>query len=220
MMRSATLDVLAKIGIVPVVRADKEQDAVDAAGALLEGGIPACEITMTVPHAIGVIKRVSEAFSGWMTIGAGTVTDLEMCQKAIEAGSQFIVTPTLSPGVISLCKKENLCVIGGALTPTEILSVWEAGASAVKVFPAKAVGGPDYIRMIHEPFPEISLVPTGGVDLATLPRYLKAGAIFAGAGGDLVNKEAFQKGSINLITERARQYVSVIREARTKRENL
>jgi len=219
-VKHAILDVLAEIGIVPVVRADDEREAFGAAEALLEGDIPVCEITMTVPGAIEVIKRLNKEFSGVLTVGAGTVKTLEMCERALQAGCQFIVTPTVNLNVVSLCRKEGVCVIGGALTPTEILSVWEAGASAVKVFPAKAVGGPHFIRMIHDPFPEIDLVPTGGVDLNTLPEYLKAGAVFVGAGGDLVNRGTLKQGNFREISERARQYVAVIQAVRAESAKL
>jgi 2-dehydro-3-deoxyphosphogluconate aldolase/(4S)-4-hydroxy-2-oxoglutarate aldolase len=215
-VRHAVLEVLAEIGIVPVIRADDERTAFGAAEALLKGGIPVCEITMTVPGAIEVIASLSKEFTEALTIGAGTVNNVKVGRRALEAGCQFVVTPTVKLDVISLCKGEGTCVIGGALSPTEILSVWDAGASAVKVFPVKAVGGAQYIRMIHDPFPEIDLVPTGGVDLNTLPEYLKAGAVFVGAGGDLVNKETLKEGRFREISERARQYMAVIQTVRTE----
>ena len=213
-MRHHDLNIFMEAGVVPVIRADDERTALGAAEALIEGGIPICEITMTVPGAIKVIASLSSDFAEVLTIGAGTVTSVKMCQNALAAGCRFVVTPTVNLEIISLCKKEGICIIGGALTPTEILSVWKAGASAVKVFPAKAVGGARYIRMIREPFPEIDLVPTGGVDLNTLPEYLKAGAVFVGAGGDLVNKVVLNEGKFFEITKRARQYREVIQKVR------
>lgn len=215
-MRHHILDILAEIGVVPVVRADDERSALKAAEALLQGGISICEITMTVPGAIKVIESLSKEFAGELTVGAGTVDNVQTCQEVLDKGGQFVVTPSVKPDVVAFCKKKGTCVIGGALSPTEILTVWEAGANAVKVFPVKAVGGPEYIRMIHGPFPEIELVPTGGVNLRTLPDYLKAGAAFVGAGGDLVNRDALKERKISKITERAREYMTVIRGVRAE----
>jgi len=206
---------LVAVGIVPVIRSSSAKNVLLAIKALMEGGIPVAEVTMTVPNALAAIEECAREFGGHLTLGAGTVTDEETCRKAIEAGSQFIVTPSVKTDIIRICVQNDVCVIGGALTPTEILTVWEAGAAAVKVFPAKAVGGPAYLRMIREPLPHIPLVPTGGVTLETLPEYLGAGAAFVGAGGDLVNKGAVEAGKAELITERARQYVAAIRAARS-----
>ncbi|MBN1102297.1 MAG: bifunctional 4-hydroxy-2-oxoglutarate aldolase/2-dehydro-3-deoxy-phosphogluconate aldolase [Deltaproteobacteria bacterium] len=203
-------------GIVPVVRADTEKETHLAIEALLEGGIPIAELTMTIPDAIAVIGRCVRRFADRVIIGAGTVTDPVTCSRAVEAGSQFVVTPTVKTDVVEWCRKERVCVIGGALTPTEILSVREAGADAVKVFPAKAVGGSAYIRMIHEPMPHIPIVPTGGVTLETLADYFRAGAIFVGSGGDLVSRRLLKDGDRAAITKRAVQYLSRIKEIRTE----
>jgi 2-dehydro-3-deoxyphosphogluconate aldolase/(4S)-4-hydroxy-2-oxoglutarate aldolase len=202
-------------GVVPVIRADTEKETLLAIEALLDGGIPIAEVTMTVPDAIAIIEHCVRRFADQLIVGAGTVTDLITCSKAIAAGSQFVVTPTVKTDVIGLCRKESVCVIGGALTPTEILSVWEAGADAVKVFPAKAMGGADYIRMIHEPMPHIPIVPTGGVTLETLGDYFEAGAVFIGSGGDLVRRRLLKDGDRAEITRRAVQYRSRIKEIRT-----
>jgi 2-dehydro-3-deoxyphosphogluconate aldolase/(4S)-4-hydroxy-2-oxoglutarate aldolase len=206
---------LVETGIVPVIRADTEKETLLAIEALLAGGIPVAEITMTVPDAITIIERCVRDFADRLLVGAGTVTDSATCAKAIAAGSRFVVTPAVKTEVIELCRKEGVCVIGGALTPTEILAVWEAGADAVKIFPAKAVGGPAYIRMIHEPMPHIPLVPTGGVSLETVEGYFDAGAAFVGSGGDLVNRRFLKNGERGLITERAAEYLSRIKEIRS-----
>ena len=207
---------LTQVGVVPVVRAESADNVVRAVEALLEGGIPVAEITMTVPGAVEVIARCSAHFSDRVTLGAGSVTSAAVCSEVIDAGSVFVVTPVLKPVVIEVCKRRDVCVIAGALTPTEIFMACEAGADVVKVFPAKAMGGAAYLRMVHEPLPHIPLTPTGGVTLETLADYFKAGVPFVGAGGDLVNKKAIDSGDAWAITERARQYVAAIRAARNQ----
>ncbi|MGD2124426.1 MAG: bifunctional 4-hydroxy-2-oxoglutarate aldolase/2-dehydro-3-deoxy-phosphogluconate aldolase [Desulfobacteraceae bacterium] len=216
MNKEDVLQNLVNTGIVPVVRANSENNVLAVIEALIEGGIPIAEITMTVPNAIAIIEQCSKAFGHELTVGAGTVTDARTCLGAIDVGSRFVVTPTVETDIITICKQKGVCVIGGGLTPTEILSVWEAGADAVKVFPAKAAGGPAYIRMLREPFPHIPLVPTGGVNLETLAQYFEAGATFVGSGGDLVNKEAVESGKVELIRQRSRQYLSRIRDVRAR----
>ena len=205
---------LRQVGVVPVVRAESPDNVVRAVEALLEGGIPVAEITMTVPGAVQVIKRCVAYFGDRITLGAGSVTSADMCSEVIAAGSVFVVTPVLKLAVIDVCKRCGVCAVAGALTPTEIFAAWEAGADVVKVFPAKAMGGAAYLRMVHEPLPHIPLTPTGGVTLETLAEYFKAGAPFVGAGGDLVSKKAIDSDDSQAITERARQYVAAIRAAR------
>jgi 2-dehydro-3-deoxyphosphogluconate aldolase/(4S)-4-hydroxy-2-oxoglutarate aldolase len=207
---------LTQVGVVPVVRAESADNVVRAVEALLEGGIPVAEITMTVPGAVEAIARCSAHFGERITLGAGSVTSTAMCSEVIDAGSVFVVTPVFKAAVIVVCKRRDVCVVAGALTPTEIFMAWEAGADVVKVFPAKAMGGAAYLRMVHEPLPQIPLTPTGGVTLETLADYFKAGVPFVGAGGDLVNKKAINSGDAWAITERARQYVAAIRAARNQ----
>jgi 2-dehydro-3-deoxyphosphogluconate aldolase/(4S)-4-hydroxy-2-oxoglutarate aldolase len=205
---------LTRVGVVPVVRAESADNVVAAVAALLEGGIPVAEITLTVPKAAEVIKRCAAQFGDRITLGAGSVTSADMCMDVIDAGSVFVVTPVFRPAVIDVCRSRGACVIAGALTPTEIVTAWEAGADVIKVFPAKAMGGAAYLRMVHEPLPHIPLTPTGGVTLETLADYFKAGAPFVGAGGDLVSRNAVDAGDRAAIAERARQYVAAIHFAR------
>jgi 2-dehydro-3-deoxyphosphogluconate aldolase / (4S)-4-hydroxy-2-oxoglutarate aldolase len=207
---------LRQVGVVPVVRAESAENVVRAVAALVEGGIPVAEITMTVPGAVEVIARCSEHFGDRVTLGAGSVTSAEICIDVIDAGSVFVVTPVFKAAVIEVCKRRGVCVVVGALTPTEIFAAWEAGADVVKVFPAKAMGGAAYLRMVHEPLPHIPLTPTGGVSLETLPDYFKSGVPFVGAGGDLVSKKAIDSADTRAITERARQYVAAILAARSQ----
>jgi len=215
MERQSVFHSLKNAGIVPVIRSSSSAKVLRIVEALIKGGIPVAEVTMTVPRAIKTIEECANEFGTALTLGAGTVIDEATCTRAIEAGSQFIVTPTVRIEVVKTCKEKNTCVIGGALTPSEILAVWEAGADAVKVFPVKAMGGAAYLRMVSEPMPSIPLVPTGGVTLETLEEYFRAGAVFVGAGGDLVNKKKAEAGDFAWITERSRQYVAAIRNARS-----
>jgi len=213
--RQTVFHSLKNVGIVPVIRSSSSKRVLRIVEALIKGGIPVAEVTMTVPRAIKTIEECANEFGTALTLGAGTVIDEATCTRAIEAGSQFIVTPTVRIEVVKTCKEKNTCVIGGALTPSEILAVWEAGADAVKVFPVKAMGGAAYLRMVSEPMPSIPLVPTGGVTLETLEEYFRAGAVLVGAGGDLVNKKKAEAGDFAWITERSRQYVAAIRNARS-----
>lgn len=214
MDKQTVLSRLKDVGVVPVVRADSADNVLRAVEALAAGGIPVAEITMTVPGAVTVIQRCAAHFGDRITLGAGSVTSAGICESAIDAGSVFVVSPVFKAEVIEVCNRRDVCVVAGALTPTEIFSAWEAGADVVKVFPAKAMGGAAYLRMVHEPLPQIPLTPTGGVGLETLADYFKAGAPFVGAGGDLVSKKAINSGDMPAITERARQYVAAIRAAR------
>jgi len=207
---------LTRIGVVPVVRAESADNVVRAVEALVDGGIPVAEITMTVPGAVTVIKRCAAHFGDRITLGAGSVTSADMCNEVIDAGSGFVVTPVFKAAVVDVCKRRGVCIVSGALTPTEIFMAWEAGADVVKVFPAKAMGGAAYLRMVHEPLPQIPLTPTGGVTLETIAEYFKAGVPFVGAGGDLVDRKAVNSGDLRAITERARQYVAAIRTARNQ----
>jgi 2-dehydro-3-deoxyphosphogluconate aldolase/(4S)-4-hydroxy-2-oxoglutarate aldolase len=216
MDKQSVLANLTQAGVVPVLRAQSPDNVVLAVAALVEGGIPVAEITMTVPGAVTAIERCASHFGERITLGAGSVTRVDMCMEVIDAGSVFVVTPVFKPAVIEACRRRGVCVVAGALTPTEIVMAWEAGADVIKVFPAKAMGGPAYLRMVHEPLPHIPLTPTGGVSLETLADYIRAGAPFVGAGGDLVSRQAIDSGNSQAISERARQYAAAIRSARSK----
>lgn len=207
---------LTQVGVVPVLRAQSPDNVVLAVEALVQGGIPVAEITMTVPGAVKVIERCAAHFGDRITLGAGSVTSADMCVEVIDAASAFVVTPVFKPAVIEVCRRRGICVVAGALTPTEIVMAWEAGADVVKVFPARAMGGAAYLRMVHEPLPHIPLTPTGGVTLETLADYFKAGSPFVGAGSDLVSRKAIDSGNSQAITERARQYVTAICSARSQ----
>lgn len=216
MDKQTVIGILTRIGVVPVVRADSPDHVVQAVEALAAGGIPVAEITMTIPGAVDIIERCCAHFGDRITLGAGSVTGAGMCRAVIAAGSVFVVTPVLKTDVIAVCKDCGVCAVVGALTPTEIFTAWAAGADVVKVFPVKAMGGAAYLRMVHEPLPQIALAPTGGVTLETLADYFRAGVPFVGVGGDLVSKKAIEAGDSRAITERARQYVAAVCAARSQ----
>ncbi len=210
-------DVIARIletGLIPVVRAESADIAMRAVDAIREGGISLLEITMTVPGAIRVIEEVARRFGEDAVVGAGTVLDSETARACILAGAQFIVSPSLDLDTISCCRRYSIPVIPGAMTPTEVVAAWKAGADFVKVFPANAVGGASYIKSLKAPLPQIQLVPTGGVSLKTAADYIKAGAAALGVGADLVDTAALRAGEDKTITQRARQFIEIVKSAR------
>ena len=203
-----------EVGIVPVVRASSAEEAIAVADVIREGGIPIVEITMTVPGAITVIAELSKRYGDEVLVGAGTVLDPETARSCIAAGAQFIISPSLNIQTIELCKLQRIAIFPGALTPTEVVTAWEAGADAVKVFPCSAVGGASYVRALKAPLPEVRLVPTGGVSLATAKDFIAAGAWAIGVGSDLVNTKAIRSGKGESVVAAARSYVAAVREAR------
>jgi 2-dehydro-3-deoxyphosphogluconate aldolase / (4S)-4-hydroxy-2-oxoglutarate aldolase len=202
------------IGIVPVVRAATAEHAIQAVEACYHGGIRAAEITMTVPGAVHALEKVADRLGDKIMLGAGTVLDPETARICMLAGAQFFVTPSLRISTIEMCKRYSKVICPGALTPTEVLTAWEAGADVVKVFPCGNVGGAKYIKALKGPFPQIEMVPTGGVNLETAGDFLKAGACAVAVGGELVDAKLMKEGRFDAIEERARQYLDVIAKAR------
>ena len=215
MAKANVLKCIEEVGIIPVVRASSSGDALSIAEVLREGGIPILEITMTVPGAVGVIRQLRKQHGDNVLVGAGTVLDLEAAGQCIRAGAQFIVSPSFNVDILDLCKKRGVAIFPGALTPTEIINAWQAGADAVKVFPCSAVGGPPYLRALRAPFPEIKLIPTGGVSLLTAQEFVAAGAWALGVGTDLVPSKAIGPGESEAVATAARNYLNAIREARS-----
>jgi 2-dehydro-3-deoxyphosphogluconate aldolase/(4S)-4-hydroxy-2-oxoglutarate aldolase len=211
------IDVLQRIrdiGLIPVVRAESADQAMRAVAAIKAGGVSVLEITMTVPGAIDVIEKLAAVYGSEALIGAGTVLDPETAARCIQAGAQFIVSPALNEETIACCRTNDVAIFPGALTPTEVVRAWNAGADAVKIFPAGAVGGASYLKALKAPLPQIELIPTGGVSLKTAADFIKAGAMALGVGADLVDPKALREGNEELITERARQFIEIVREAR------
>ncbi|MFH1909308.1 MAG: bifunctional 4-hydroxy-2-oxoglutarate aldolase/2-dehydro-3-deoxy-phosphogluconate aldolase, partial [Chloroflexota bacterium] len=176
--------------IVAIVRLDSGEQLVKVAEALKAGGISAIEFTFSTPGALDMVKEASAHFGDEVLLGAGTVLDPETARAAILAGAQFIVTPSVNLATIAMCKRYGKPIVAGAMTLTEIMTVWEAGADLVKVFPASAIGGPDYIKAVLAPLPHLRLVPTGGVSADNAAQFLKAGAAAVAVGGNLVDKKA------------------------------
>jgi 2-dehydro-3-deoxyphosphogluconate aldolase/(4S)-4-hydroxy-2-oxoglutarate aldolase len=201
-------------GIIPVVRANSADDAMSAIDAIREGGVSVLEITMTVPGALNVIAQVAARYGDDVIVGAGTVLDAETARACILNGAQFVVSPALNLETIACCRKYGIVVLPGALTPTEVVAAWTAGADFVKVFPAGSLGGASYIKSLKAPLPQIEMVPTGGVSMKTAADFIKAGSSALGVGADLVDLKAIRDGQLSVITERAKQYVEIVREAR------
>ena len=214
MKKTEVIQRIRSTGLIPVVRAESADLAMRAVEAIKAGGVDVLEVTMTVPGAIDVIAKLAATFGTEVVIGAGTVLDPETANKCIQAGAQFIVSPALNEETISFCRRNDVAVFPGALTPTEVVRAWNAGADAVKVFPAGAVGGASYLKALKAPLPQIELVPTGGVSLKTAADFIKAGAMALGVGADLVDTKALREGHDQLITERAKQFLKIVGEAR------
>jgi len=205
---------ITEIGIVPVVRTTSADAAIRSIEAIYRGGVRAAEITMTVPGAIRALEKMADQFGDKLMLGAGTVLDPETARSCMLAGAQFFVTPTLRISTIEMAKRYSKVVCPGALTPTEVLTAWEAGADVVKVFPANAVGGPKYIKALKGPLPHIEMIPTGGVNLETAGEFLKAGACAVAVGSELVDAKLIKENRYDEMEERARQYLQVIARAR------
>jgi 2-dehydro-3-deoxyphosphogluconate aldolase / (4S)-4-hydroxy-2-oxoglutarate aldolase len=212
--KSKVIQEIRDTGVIPVVRATTADEAMRAIDAIREGGISVLEITMTVPGAVKVIEDVAKRYGDDALVGAGTVLDPETASACVAAGAQFVVSPALNLETIARCRELDIAVMPGALTPTEVVQAWNAGADFVKVFPAGAVGGPSYLKSLKAPLPQIELVPTGGVSLKTAADFIRAGAAALGVGADLVDINAIREGQSALITERAKQFIEIVREAR------
>lgn len=205
---------IAEIGIVPVVRAATVDDATRAVEAICAGGIPVVEITMTVPNAVAVIREVAQQYGGKVLIGAGTVTNAEQAEQCIRAGAEFLVSPGLAIPVLSVAQACAKLAIPGALTPTELMNAQEHGARLVKIFPCGNVGGPKYLKSLKAPFPNASLIPTGGVNAANAAEFIAAGAFALGVGADLVDAKALREGNLEKIISAARELVQAVAAGR------
>jgi 2-dehydro-3-deoxyphosphogluconate aldolase/(4S)-4-hydroxy-2-oxoglutarate aldolase len=205
-----------QVAIIPVIRASSQREAHLAAEAVCQGGIPIVEITMTCPGAIEIIRELAKTASSELLVGAGTVLNPEDARRCIDAGAEFLVTPGFNRATVELAARESKLIMSGALTPTEIVEAWTAGSDFVKVFPCGQVGGAKYIKAIKGPLPQIPLVPTGGVNLATAADFIEAGAAALGIGGELVQAEALKSNKPELIVETARKFLEIVSTARAK----
>lgn len=202
------------VGLVPVVRASSADEAMQVIEAIKAGGVNILEITMTVPGAVRVIEKVADKYGRDVLVGAGTVLDPETARACLLAGAQFIVSPALNLDTIALCHRYSAPICPGVLTPTEVVTAWSAGVDFVKVFPCGSVGGASYVKNLKGPFPQVKIIPTGGVSLKTATDFIKAGATALGVGTDLVDVKAIREGNAHIVTERAQQFIEIVREAR------
>ncbi|MGO9085045.1 MAG: bifunctional 4-hydroxy-2-oxoglutarate aldolase/2-dehydro-3-deoxy-phosphogluconate aldolase [Candidatus Sulfotelmatobacter sp.] len=205
---------IGEIGVVPVVRAATVEEATRAVQAISAGGISIAEITMTVPNAVSVIREVAQQYEGKVLVGAGTVVTAEQAELCIRAGAEFIVSPGLAIPVLSVAQACAKLAIPGALTPTELMNAQDHGARLVKIFPCGNVGGAKYLRALKAPFPNASLIPTGGVNAANAPEFIAAGAFALGVGADLVDAAALREGNLEKIISAARELVQAVTSAR------
>lgn len=205
-------------GVVAVVRAADGSRLVDAAQALAAGGVDCVEITFTVPGAVRVLEQVAQRLEDRVLLGAGTVLDAETARAALLAGARYIISPTVNLDVIRVCKRYGALCFPGALTPTEILAAWEAGADIVKIFPSELTG-PGYLRAIRGPLPQVRLMPTGGITLDNLAEFIRAGACAVGVGGSLVEPSALAAGDFDRLASLAGQFIEGVRAARAGMEN-
>jgi 2-dehydro-3-deoxyphosphogluconate aldolase / (4S)-4-hydroxy-2-oxoglutarate aldolase len=205
-----------EIGIVPVVRASSPAEACLAADAVRQGGIPIVEITMTVPGAIDVIRELVKNCGSDVLVGAGTVLNAEAARRCIDAGAQFLVSPGLNFETVAFAAREGKLIMAGALTPTEVMAAWDAGADIIKVFPCGQVGGAKYIKALKGPFPQIPFIPTGGVNLNTAAEFLEAGCVALGIGGELVQADALKANKPEIISESARKFLAIVKHTRAQ----
>jgi len=214
MKKDVILRSILDIGVVPVVRTSSAESAIRAIEAVYRGGIRAAEITMTVPGAIKALEKLADAFGDKLVLGAGTVLDPETARICMLAGAEFFVTPALNVKTIEMAKRYSKVIMPGALTPTEVVTAWEAGADFVKVFPCGALGGAKYIKALKAPLPHIEMVPTGGVSLENTADFLKAGAAAVAVGAELIDAKTISEGRYEVFEERARRFLAEVAKAR------
>ncbi|MEX1139567.1 MAG: bifunctional 4-hydroxy-2-oxoglutarate aldolase/2-dehydro-3-deoxy-phosphogluconate aldolase [Bacteroidota bacterium] len=213
MNHNETLQHILTNGVVAVIRMKDPAKLMKVIEAIRVGGVKCIEITMTVPGAVEVIREVSKSAPSDVLIGAGTVTDVKTADAVIDAGATFVVGPILNLDIVARCRERNVVVMPGCFTPTEIFTAWKAGADIIKVFPATSLG-PKYFKDIAGPFPDIRMMPTGGVTIDNVGEWVKAGAVAVGIGSDLLDKKAIEEGKYEILTERARRMVGNFKEAR------
>jgi len=215
-----TAETLERVGLIPVLRARNARQAHAVVQAMLAGGITVVEVTMTVPGAVNLLKELKNEYGTKCLLGSGTVTTADQAEATIEAGAEFVVSPSFHPAVIAVTKAHKKLSIPGALTPTEVITAWNEGADYVKIFPCSAMGGASYLKSLLAPFPHLKLIPTGGVTHHTAAGFLEAGARALGVGSDLVNLAAIDEGKPEVITAAAREYLKVIADFRGSKGSL
>lgn len=215
-MAESTQQIIERVGLIPVLRAQSAVQARAVVEAMVEGGVTVVEVTMTVPGAIDLLRELKDTYGSKLLLGSGSVTRTAQAEATIAAGAEFVVSPSLHPDVVETTKRLGKVSIPGALTPTEAITAWETGADYVKIFPCSAVGGAGYLKALLAPFPQLKLIPTGGVTLQTAQGFLEAGARALGIGSDLVNLKAVDDGHPQMITAAARAYLKVFANFRSQ----
>ena len=215
MNRDDKLHLIRDTGVIAIMRAQSSSQLIAAADAIRQGGVRAIEVTMTTPGALDVIAEATRRYGEEVLFGVGTVLDAETARTAILAGAGFIVAPTLNLEMVALCKRYSVPVLPGCFTPTEMLTAWEAGADMVKLFPAE-VGGPDLIRAILAPLPQLQIVPVGGVDLNTAADFIRKGAAALGVGSSLINQKLLETDDMAELTRRAQAFIEQVQEGRKR----
>jgi 2-dehydro-3-deoxyphosphogluconate aldolase/(4S)-4-hydroxy-2-oxoglutarate aldolase len=217
-MAETIKEAIERVGLIPVLRAKNKVQALAVVKAMLAGGVNTVEVTMTVPGAVDVLKALKAEYGNDLLLGSGTVTTAEQAQATIDAGAEFVISPCLNLDVIRCTKANGKLSCPGALTPTEVITAWNAGADVVKIFPCSAMGGASYLKALLAPFPFLQLIPTGGVSVSTAKSFLDAGARALGVGSDLVNLKAIEDGKPEIITEQAKAYLKVFEEYRAAKK--
>ena len=207
------LNIILESGVIAIMRAKSSDQLIAAADAIKTGGVRVIEVTMTTPGALAVIAEARRRYGAEMLFGAGTVLDAETARSAILAGADFVVAPTLKFEMIALCHRYGIPVVPGCYTPTEMLTAWEAGADLLKLFPA-SVGGPELIKAILAPLPQLSIVPVGGVDLSTAADFIRSGAAALGVGNSLINQKLLDSGDMGELTRRAAAFIEEVKKGR------
>ena len=215
-MPETTQETLERVGLIPVLRAKNPAQGRAVVEAMIAGGVTVVEVTMTVPGAVDLLRELKKEYGSKLLLGSGTVTTADQCQATIDAGAEFVVSPSLHPEVVATTKRNGKISCPGALTPTEAIAAWNLGADYVKIFPCSALGGASYLKSLLAPFPQLKIIPTGGVTLQTAESFIKAGARALGVGSDLVNLAAIDEGHPEKITEAAKAYLQIIAAARRK----
>lgn len=211
--RTEILNGLVNPGLIAIIRATSDLPFEKIFESFIKGGLKAAEITMTTPGALEAIARLKKSFGKDLIIGVGTVLDSETCRSAMLAGAEFVVTPAMRPEVIQICRRYGCPVMTGGYTPTEILSAWEAGSDFVKVFPADGLG-PNYIKAVKAPLPQVEIIPTGGVDVNTAADFIKAGCSAVAAGSSLMPKDMIANNKWDSLSELCKKFVDNIAAAR------
>ncbi len=215
MKKTEVCEFIRAIGIIPAIRVSSAEEAHFAADCVTRGGIPIVEITMTVPEAVNLIAHLVKHHKT-MVVGAGTVVDTETARQCVDAGASFLTAPSFDPALVEFALKEELAVLPGALTPTEVVTAWRSGADFVKVFPCAQVGGDKYIKALNAALPQIPLIAAGGVNQQTATNFILAGATAIGVGNELIPPEAIELHESERIQELARRFIAFVKEARTR----